>query len=118
MREEMTSRYDVSVDAYCLTTNHIHVFATPKEKTSISNTMKVADSRYAQYINRNYQRTGTLFNNHLNDVDVDLIRKAGQYCQPVGDDRFNGAIENKYGIKPGQTRRGQPCLRDKDVVKI
>ncbi|MCG6936765.1 MAG: hypothetical protein LJE83_01145 [Gammaproteobacteria bacterium] len=83
--------------------------------------MKVAGYRYAQYINRNYQRIGTLLNNHPNDVDVDLIPKAGQYCQPVGDDRFNSAIEKKYGIKPGRTdgnRRGQPCLRDNNAVKI
>ena len=58
--KEISSRYGVSVHAYCLMTNHIHVLATPLEKTSISNTMKVVGSRYAQYINKKYKRTGTL----------------------------------------------------------
>jgi putative transposase len=194
--KEAASRYGVFVHAYCLMTNHIHVLATPEEKTSISNTMKVVGSRYAQYINKKYKRTGTLwegrhrsslvqtkkyfltccryielnpvtasmvkrpeeyrwssyhtnawgdeswlalheeyirlgktkeqrcqnyralFENHLDDSDISLIRKAAHYCQPVGDDRFKKAIENKYGIKLGQTRRGRPGLKDNKVVKI
>ena len=195
--KEISSRYGVSVHAYCLMTNHIHVLATPSEKTSISNTMKVVGSRYAQYINKKYKRTGTLwegrhrsslvqtekyfltcsryielnpvaanmvkspeeykwssygsnawgdkswlipheeykrlgvtqekrcynyrmlFNTHLDEVDVSLIRKATHYCQPVGDDRFKGMIEKKYGIKMGLTRRGRPKLIDGvEAVKI
>lgn len=42
-------------------TNHIHFLATPERAGSISKTMKVVGSRYAQYINRKYQRTGTLW---------------------------------------------------------
>ena len=195
--KEVSLRYGVSVHAYCLMTNHIHVLATPAEKTSISNTMKVVGSRYAQYINKKYKRTGTLwegrhrsslvqtekyfltcsryielnpvvanmvkspeeykwssyggnawgdeswlraheeykrlgvtpekccynyrmlFNHHLNEADVGLIRKAAHYCQPVGDDRFKEKIEEKYGIKMGLTRRGRPKVIDGvDVVKI
>lgn len=193
--KEVSSRYGVSVHAYCLMTNHIHVLATPDEKTSLSNTMKVVGSRYAQYINKKYRRTGTLwegrhrsslvqtekyfltccryielnpvtagmvkspeeykwssyhcnawgdeswlvkhdeykqlgmtkdercfnyrslFKYHLDDGDIDLIRKAAHFSQPVGDDRFKREIENKYGIALGQDRRGRPKLMD-DVVKI
>lgn len=193
--KDASSRYGVSVHAYCLMTNHIHVLATPEEKTSISNTMKVVGSRYAQYINKKYKRTGTLwegrhrsrlvqtenyflmccryivlnsvsagmvkrpeeykwssyhcnawgdeswlvlhdeykrlgdtkdkrclnyrslFKNHLDDNDIDLIRKAAHYCQPVGDDRFVEEIERKYGISLGQNRRSRRKLMD-DVVNI
>lgn len=188
--KEVSLRYGVSVHAYCLMTNHIHVLATPLDKTSISNTMKVVGSRYAQYINKTYKRTGTLwegrhrsslvqtekyfltcsryielnpvaanmvkspeeykwssyginawgdeswlkpheeyirlgvtpekrcytyrmlFNNHLDEMDVSLIRKAAHYCQPVGDDRFKEMIEKKHGIKIGLTRRGRPKIID------
>ena len=57
----VSSRYGVAVHAYCLMTNHIHFLATPDSKTSLSNTMKVIGSRYAQYINLKYKRTGTLW---------------------------------------------------------
>lgn len=58
---EVSRRYSVAVHAYCLMTNHIHFLATPAHATSLSNTLKVVGSRYAQYINKQYGRTGTLW---------------------------------------------------------
>lgn len=59
--ESISKRYGVSVHAYCLMTNHIHFLLTPETESSISNTMQVVGSRYAQYINLKYKRTGTLW---------------------------------------------------------
>ncbi len=59
--QQVSRRYGARVHAYCLMTNHIHILATPDKVDSISNTMKVVGSRYAQYINRKYKRTGTLW---------------------------------------------------------
>jgi hypothetical protein len=42
---------------------------------------------------------------------LQLIRKAAQYCQPVGDDRFCRQIERKYGLRIGYTKRGRPAKR-------
>ena len=58
---EVSLRYDMAIHSYCLMTNHIHLLATAGDETSISNTMKVVGSRYAQYINKKYKRTGTLW---------------------------------------------------------
>jgi len=191
----VSPRYGVAVHAYCLMTNHIHFLATPDSKTSLSNTMKVVGSRYAQYINLKYKRTGTLwegrhrsslvqtdrylltcmryielnpvragmvdrpeeykwssyginawgdegwlkpnaeyltlnangvdrystyrdlFKNHLSGEDLDLIRKAAHYCQPVGNDRFRREIEEKYGVKLGQLNRGRPRKTNPQMVK-
>jgi putative transposase len=59
--QEIANRYDVRVHAYVLMTNHIHFLATPESESGLSNTLKVVGSRYAQYINKNYRRTGTLW---------------------------------------------------------
>lgn len=59
--KELSARYGVAVHAYVLMTNHVHFLVTPNNETAISNTMKVAGSRYAQYINKKYRRTGTLW---------------------------------------------------------
>lgn len=59
--KELSLRYGVAVHAYCLMTNHVHFLVTPENDTAVSNTMKVAGSRYAQYINKQYARTGTLW---------------------------------------------------------
>jgi len=49
-----------------------------------------------------------LFKYQLSEADLHCIRKAAHYCQPVGDDRFRQQIEEKYGIKLGQAKRGRP----------
>ncbi|HQU16184.1 MAG: hypothetical protein B7Z66_09365 [Chromatiales bacterium 21-64-14] len=49
-----------------------------------------------------------LFERPLRQADLDLIRKAAHYCQPVGDDRFQLRIAHRYGITAGQMRRGRP----------
>ena len=42
-------------------TNHVHLLLTPKASDSASLLMKHLGQRYVQYINRTYQRTGTLW---------------------------------------------------------
>jgi putative transposase len=59
--QELSRRYRLSVHAYCLMTNHVHFLVTPEDETSASSTMKVVGSRYAQYVNRQYRRTGTMW---------------------------------------------------------
>ncbi len=59
--KRLSTKYGVEVHAYCLMTNHVHFLVTPKEKESISNTFKVVGSRYAQYINKCYDHTGTMW---------------------------------------------------------
>jgi putative transposase len=59
--EQIALWYGVAVYAYCLMTNHVHFLATPEDGAAISNTMKFVGSRYAQYVNKKYHRTGTLW---------------------------------------------------------
>lgn len=59
--EQVSQRYGVKVHAFCLMTNHIHFLATPSSNTALSNTLKVVGSRYAQYFNKKYKRSGTLW---------------------------------------------------------
>ncbi len=182
-------RYQVSVHAYCLMTNHIHFLATPQQSPSLSNTLKVVGSRYAYYVNKTYNRTGTLwegrhksslvqnscyllscyryielnpvragmvdspeeypwsshgcnawgdtswitphedylglgmshrqrllayrrlFKDKLATASLEFIRQATHYCQPIADDYFKHRIEEKYGIKFGQMKRGRPVTK-------
>lgn len=49
-----------------------------------------------------------LFRSALDREDLQLIRKAAHYCQPVCDERFRTKIEQRYGVVLGQMRRGRP----------
>jgi putative transposase len=59
--EDVMPRYGTCLHAFVLMGNHIHLLLTPEDSDSISNTMRVVGSRYAAYINKKYERTGTLW---------------------------------------------------------
>ena len=97
--QQLSGRYGVEVHAYCLMTNHVHFLVTPTHLDSISNTMKVVGSRYAQYVNRMYGRTGTMWEGRhrsslvqtdryllscyryivLNPVRADMVKRPEEY---------------------------------------
>jgi putative transposase len=59
--EELAERFGCGVHAYVLMTNHVHLLVTPSETDSASLLMKHLGQRYVQYVNRNYGRSGTLW---------------------------------------------------------
>lgn len=59
--KEGAERYQCEVHAYVLMTNHVHILATPKDKTGISQMMQYVGRRYVPYVNHTYGRTGTLW---------------------------------------------------------
>lgn len=50
-----------AVHAWCLMTNHVHLLVTPSKPESASLMMKGLGQRFVQYINRTYDRSGTLW---------------------------------------------------------
>jgi len=59
--EELAARYVCSIHAYVLMTNHVHLLLTPGRRDGASLLMKHLGQRYVQYINRVYDRSGTLW---------------------------------------------------------
>ena len=57
---EQSEKAGCAVHAYCLMTNHVHLLLTPKRAESVGQMMKGLGQRYVQYINRTYQRSGTV----------------------------------------------------------
>jgi putative transposase len=49
------------VHAYVLMTNHVHLLATPSTTDGPAAMMKTLGERYVQYVNRRYDRTGSLW---------------------------------------------------------
>ncbi len=49
------------IHAYVLMTNHTHLLTTPIRSDSLGKMMKRLGQRYVQYVNRTYQRSGTLW---------------------------------------------------------
>ena len=56
-----TEKYHCRIHAYVLMTNHVHLLMTPMREEGIGDTMQALGRRYVYYINKTYQRTGTLW---------------------------------------------------------
>jgi putative transposase len=50
-----------ALHAYVLMTNHVHLLLTPEKAERVPHLIMALSRRYVQYINRTYQRTGTLW---------------------------------------------------------
>ena len=55
------AKFECQIHAYVLMTNHVHLLATSQQSQSVGLMMKALSQRYVQYINRTYERTGTLW---------------------------------------------------------
>lgn len=54
-------QYPISILAYCLMTNHVHLVAVPENEDSLSKALRDAHGLYALYFNRKYDLTGHLW---------------------------------------------------------
>lgn len=59
--QDAAKRYELSIHAYVLMTNHVHLLASPNTEHSIPRTLQSVGRRYVQYFNYTYERTGTLW---------------------------------------------------------
>jgi len=59
--ERAARAYRVSIHAYVLMPNHVHLLATPGLEGGISRMMQYLGRHYVQYINKTYHRRGTLW---------------------------------------------------------
>jgi putative transposase len=59
--EKYAKETGCAVHAYVMMTNHVHLLITPQRSESAGQMMKKLGQRYVQYVNRTYQRSGTLW---------------------------------------------------------
>ncbi len=55
-------------------TNHVHMLVTPMAEHAVSETMQSLGRRYVRYINKEYKRTGTLWEGRFKSSLVDSER--------------------------------------------
>ena len=59
--EEYSMKFEVDIHAWVFMTNHVHLLATPNKDGAISLLMQALGRRYVGYFNREYRRSGTLW---------------------------------------------------------
>lgn len=101
----------VEVHAWVLMTNHVHLLATSKEDGNISRMMQYVGRNYVRYFNKQYSRSGTLWEGRfksclvdndayfltcqryieLNPVRANMVEDPAQY-------RWSSYLVNAFGI--------------------
>lgn len=96
---ENAREHGCTVHAYVLMTNHVHLLISAATLESPAQLMKAQGQRYVQYVNRRYERCGTLWNGRfrscltqeeryllacyryieLNPVRAGMVRSPAQY---------------------------------------
>jgi len=69
--KEECERHGVTVDGYCLMTNHVHLIATPRLEESLAKGLGRTHFRYTQYVNRLHGRSGHLWQNRFYSCALD-----------------------------------------------
>jgi putative transposase len=97
--EEAAKKYGCDIHAYVLMTNHVHLLVTPHTPSSLARLMQSLGRRYAQYVNRFYARSGSVWEGRyrasliqaeeylltcyryieMNPVRANMVRDAGEY---------------------------------------
>lgn len=68
------NKFDCRIHAYVLMTNHVHLLVTPMAEHAISEMMQSLGRRYVRYINKEYKRTGTLWEGRFKSSLIDSER--------------------------------------------
>jgi putative transposase len=68
---DLLTKTGCALHAYCLMTNHVHLFLTPSRADACARLMRSLGQRYVQYFNRRYQRSGTLWEGRFFSCLVD-----------------------------------------------
>lgn len=66
-----SEKYEVSVHAFVLMTNHVHLLVTPSDEVGVSRVMQSVGRSYVRYVNKTYRRSGTLWEGRYKSTLVD-----------------------------------------------
>jgi putative transposase len=96
--KEYSQKLEVSVHSFVLMTNHVHLLLTPTEGNGVSRLMQSLGRYYVRYINKKYERTGTLWEGRYKSTLIDTekyLLTVSQYIElnPVRADMVEQPAE-------------------------
>jgi putative transposase len=65
---EFLPQYGITLEAYCLMSNHVHLIATPHDQNGISRALQRIHSEYARSLHLRLRQTGHLWQARFHSV--------------------------------------------------
>ena len=113
-------REGLSVQAYCLMSNHLHLIVTPNHLKSLSSVMQVVHTRYAQHVNDKYDWTGHVFASryYACGLDDEHLWAAMRYveCNPVRAGLVKRPEDWLWSSAAVHAGKGREPLLDKRIM--
>jgi putative transposase len=120
--QEYSNEYGLSILAYCLMQNHVHLIAIPDRQNSLAKTFNVAHMRYSQYFNKKMQTTGHLWQGRFYSciLDEPHLMVAAKYIErnPVRANIVRKPWEWKWSSALAHIKKEESLIRLKDLFKI
>jgi len=69
--KESANQFQLSVTAYCLMTNHVHIVVTPGQENSLSKALGRTHLMYAQYVHKLHGRSGHFWQSRYYSCPMD-----------------------------------------------
>lgn len=96
--KELIDRYNISVIAYCLMSNHYHLLLRQNGGFEISSLMQALFNSYSKVFNTKYQHSGTLFEGPYKAIAVDNGPYLLHLCRYI----HRNPLEASMVVKPEQ----------------
>ncbi len=80
---DAAKEFGSAVHAFALLPNHVHLLITPQRGDSLAKTMQSLGRRYAQYINHQHARSGTIWEGRYRSslIDPDYFLRCQRYVE-------------------------------------
>ena len=108
---EHAGKTGCQIHAYVLMTNHVHLLLSAETAQAAGALMKALGQRYVQYVNRTYQRSGTLWEGRFRSCltqDETYLLACQRYIElnPVRAGMVAHPADYRWSIPRQCTRRG------------
>jgi REP-associated tyrosine transposase len=93
--KKYATKWTSPIMAYCLMTNHVHLLTKPGAEESLFKMMQGLTLCYTQYINRNYGRTGRLWESRYHSCIVDQEKYLWAAARYIEQNPFRAGMVEK-----------------------
>ncbi|MCF7874700.1 MAG: transposase [Candidatus Omnitrophica bacterium] len=119
--KKYSKEYKAYIGAYCLMDNHLHLLVYPDSKEGMIKFMKSISQYHTQYINRQYKRSGKLWENRykMHLVDPDYEWTVARYIElnPVRANMVNDPTGYQYSSARNHLKDDKDDKINKDIIK-
>ena len=110
----------VTVQAYCLMSNHLHLIVTPESLTALSSVMHPVHLRYAQHVNDKHSWSGHVFASRYYSCPLDKVHlwAAMRYVEqnPVRAGIVKHAQDWQWSSAPGHCGMADDPVLDSELM--